>query len=168
MIEKVKFKNSRDLTLVGNLYSVDSESIIVMCHGYTPEIITMVLSGALTDSMNHNWSEIFTKKQMKELEEKGYLTEYTPQEIRKEIVIDKRILKDFELIDQNKLLEDVNCPVLIIHGNNDEEGKLLYKRSKAAMTLLSSDSKSVNSLKIVPVASKHLLTMKLLLAGITD
>ncbi len=61
MIEKVKFKNSRDLTLVGNLYSVDSESIIVMCHGYTPEIITMVLSGALTDSMNHNWYEIFTK-----------------------------------------------------------------------------------------------------------
>lgn len=168
MIEKVKFKNSRDLTLVGNLYSVDSESIVVMCHGYTPEIITMVLSGALIDSMNHNWSEIFTKKQMKELEEKGYLTEYKPKEIRKEIVIDKRILKDFELIDQNKLLEDVNCPVLIIHGNNDEEEKLLYERSKAAMILLSSDSKSVNSLKIVPVASKHLLTMKLLLAGITD
>ncbi|WP_353096898.1 alpha/beta fold hydrolase [Tissierella praeacuta] len=223
MIEKVTFKNSRDLTLVGNLYSVDSESIIVMCHGfmsskyskgrfeklatafiksgynallfdfsgcgesdndiltvekevddlkhaiefvkskgykkiglyghslgtliclksYTPEIIMMVLSGALTGSMNYNWSEIFTKEQMKELEEKGYLTEYTPQEIRKEIVIDKRILKDFELIDQNKLLEDVNCPVLIIHGNNDEEEKLLYERSKVAMTFLTSDSKLV-------------------------
>ncbi len=248
MMERVTFKNSRDLKLVGHLYSADSESIIVMCHGfmsdkyskgrferlaiafnksgysallfdfsgcgesdddiltvekeiddlkhaiefvkskgykkialyghslgtliclksYSPEIITMVLSGALTDSMKYNWLEIFTKKQMKELEEKGYLTEYTPQEIRKEIVIDKRILEDFELINQKKLLEDVDCPVLIIHGNNDEEEKLLYERSKAAMTLLSSDSKSVNSLKIVPVASKHLLTMKLLLAGITD
>jgi pimeloyl-ACP methyl ester carboxylesterase len=103
----------------------------------------MVLSGALTDSMKYNWSEIFTKEQMKELEEKGYLTEYTSLEVRKEIVIDKRILEDFELINQRKLLEDVNCPVLIIHGNNDEEEKLLYERSKAAMTLLSSDSKLV-------------------------
>lgn len=101
----------------------------------------MVLSGALTDSMKYNWSEIFTKEQMQELEEKGYLTEYTPQEVRKKIVIDKRILKDFELINQKKLLKDINCPVLIIHGNNDEEEKLLYERSKTAMTLLSSDSK---------------------------
>ncbi len=39
---------------------------------------------------------------MKEREEKGYLTEYTPIEIWKEIVIDKRTLKDNELIDKNK------------------------------------------------------------------
>lgn len=101
----------------------------------------MVLSGALTDSMKYNWSEIFTKEQMKELEERGYLREYTPLEVRKKIVIDKGILKDFEMINQKELLKDVNCPVLIIHGNNDEEEKLLYERSKTAMTLLSGDSK---------------------------
>lgn len=78
---------------------------------------------------------------MQELEEKGYLTEYTPKEVRKKIVVDKRILKGFELINQKELLKDVNCPVLIIHGNNDEEERLLYERSKAAMTLLSRDSK---------------------------
>lgn len=60
----------------------------------------MVLSGALTDSMKYNWSEIFTEEQMKELEERGYLTEYTPLEVRKKIVIDKRILKDIEMINQ--------------------------------------------------------------------
>lgn len=221
MMERVTFKNSRNLTLVGHLYPSTSESIIVMCHGfmsskyskgrferlattfnksghsallfdfsgcgesdddiltvekevedlksaiefvkskgykkialyghslgtliclksYTSEIISMVLSGALTDSMKYNWSEIFTKEQMKQLEEKGYLTEYTPLEVRKKIVIDKRILKDFELINQKELLKDVNCPILIIHGNNEVEEKLLYERSKAAMTLLSSDSK---------------------------
>lgn len=220
-MERITFKNSRNLTLVGHLYPSTSESIIIMCHGfmsskyskgrferlavafnksgysalafdfsgcgesdddiltvekevddlksailfvkskgykkialyghslgtliclksYTPEITTMVLSGALTDSMKYNWPEIFTKEQMQELVEKGYLTEYTPEEVRKKIVIDKRILKDFELINQKKILKDVNCPVLIIHGNNDEEEKLLYERSKIAMGLLSSDSK---------------------------
>lgn len=221
MMERVRFKNSRNLNLVGHLYPSTSESIIIMCHGfmsnkhskgrferlatafnessysallfdfsgcgesdddiltvekevddlksaiqfvkskgykkialyghslgtviclknYTPEIITMVLSGAGTDSIKYNWYEFFTKEQMQELEEKGYLTEHTPQEVRKKIVIDKRILKDFELINQKELLKDVNCPVLIIHGNNDEEEKLLYERSKAAMALLSNDSK---------------------------
>lgn len=220
-MERVTFKNSRDLTLVGNLYPSTSKSIIIMCHGfmsnkhskgrfkrlaisfnkcgysallfdfsgcgesdddfltvekevddlksaiqfvkskgyekialyghslgtliclksYTPEITTMVLSGALTDSMKYDWDEFFAKEQMKELEEKGYLTEHTPKEVRKKIVIDKRILKDFELINQKEVLKDVNCPVLIIHGNNDEEEKLLCERSKVAMSLLSSDSK---------------------------
>lgn len=221
MMERISFKNSRSLTLVGHLYPSTSKSIIIMCHGfmsskyskgrferlaiafnkcgysallfdfsgcgesdddiltiekevddlnsaiqfvkskgyekialyghslgtliclksYNPRITTMVLSGALTDSMKYNWYEIFTKEQMQELEEKGYLTEYTPKEVRKRIMIDKRILKSFELINQKKLLKDVNCPILIIHGNNGEEEKLLYERSKAAMTLLSSDSK---------------------------
>lgn len=221
MMERVRFKNSRNLNLVGHLYPSTSESIIIMCHGfmsnkyskgrferlamafnesgysallfdfsgcgesdddiltvekevddlksaiqfvklkgykkialyghslgtliclknYTPEIITMVLSGAATDSMKYNWYEFFTKEQMEELEEKGYLIQYTPQEFRKKTTIDERILKDFELINQRELLKDVNCPVLIIHGNNDEEEKLLYERSKAAMSLLSKDSK---------------------------
>lgn len=220
-MERVAFRNSRNLNLVGHLYPSTSESIIIMCHGfmsnkhskgrferlatafnksgystllfdfsgcgesdddiltvekevddlksaiqfvkskgykkialyghslgtliclknYTPEIITMVLSGALTDSMKYNWYEFFTKEQMEELEEKGYLTQYTPQEFRKKTIIDERILKDFELINQKELLKDVNCPVLIIHGNNDEEEKLLYERSKAAIGLLSKDSK---------------------------
>ena len=232
-MERVTFKNSRNLTLVGNLYSSTSESIIVMCHGfmsdkhskgrfdrlatafyksghsalnfdfsgcgesdddiltvekevddlksaiqfvksigykkialyghslgtliclknYTPEIITMVLSGALTDSTKYNWYEIFSRNQMQELEEKGYLTEYTPQEVRNKIVVDKRILKDFELINQKELLKNVNCPVLIIHGNNDEEEKLLYERSKTAMTLLS----NVSKLEVIDGANHNFL-----------
>lgn len=221
MVERVTFKNSRNLTLVGSLYPSTSESIIILCHGfmsnkyskgrfeklatafnksghsalifdfsgcgeseddiltvekevddlkstiqfakskgykkialygyslgtliclksYTPEIITMVLTGALTDSMEYNWTEFFTKEQIQELEEKGYLIEHTPMEIRKKIIIDKTILKDFENINQKELLKGVKCPVLIIHGNNDEEERLLYEKSKAAMKLLSKDSK---------------------------
>lgn len=220
-MERVTFKNTRNLTLVGNLYPSTSKSIIIMCHGfmsnkhskgrfkrlavafnksgysalsfdfsgcgesdddfltvkkevddlksaiqfvksmgyekialyghslgsliclksYTPEIRTIVLSGALTDSMKYDWEEFFTKEQMQELEEEGYLIEYTPKEVRKKTLIDRRILKDFELINQEELLKNIDCPVLIIHGDNDEEERLLHKRSKAAMNFLSNDSK---------------------------
>ena len=220
-MERVTFANSKNLTLVGNLYPAVGDSIIIMCHGftsnkysrgrferlikafnksgfsalafdfrgcgesdddsltvdkevddlksaiefvkskgykrialyghslgtliclkcYTPEIITMVLSGALTDSMNYNWDEVFTKEQMQELKEKGYITEPTLNDIREKIIIDKQMLIDFESINQKELLKNITCPVLIIHGNNEEEETLLCERSKRGMTLLSEDSK---------------------------
>ncbi|MBW2973397.1 alpha/beta fold hydrolase [Candidatus Woesearchaeota archaeon] len=34
-MEKINFKNSRGLTLVGDFYSVDSDSIVIMMHGFT-------------------------------------------------------------------------------------------------------------------------------------
>lgn len=34
-MEKINFKNSRNLNLVGNLYLADSESVIIMAHGFT-------------------------------------------------------------------------------------------------------------------------------------
>lgn len=219
-MERVKFKNSRNLKLVGNLYPSNSKSIIIMCHGFMsnkysrgrfeklaiafnecsfsalafdfsgcgesdndsltiekevddlisaimyvkskgyekialyghslgtliclksciPEIITMVLSGALTGPMRYNWNEFFTKKQMEELENKGYITEYTSEGARETIIIDKKILEGFELINQKELLRKVKCPVLLIHGDNDEEENLLYERSKVAVNLLSPDS----------------------------
>ncbi|MBS4538966.1 alpha/beta fold hydrolase [Clostridium sp. D2Q-11] len=232
-MNKVNFQNSRGLNIVGNLNSVDSNTVIIMAHGFTSnkasrgrfdklaealnkagydalaidfsgcgesdddfltvekevddlnsaiqfvkskgyerialyghslgsliclkcysnEIVTMVLSGALTGPMKYNWDEFYTKEQMQELEEKGYLTEHTPKEVRKKVLVDKQILKDFEMINQENLLRDVNCPVLIIHGNNDEEEKQLYERSKSAMTLLSNDSK----LKVIDGADHSFL-----------
>lgn len=220
-MERVTFKNLRNLKLVGNLYPSNSKSIIIMCHGfmsnkysrgrfeklatafnecgfsalafdfsgcgesgndsltiekevddfksailyvkskgyekialygrslgtliclkiYTPEIITMVLSGALTGSMEYNWNEFFTKEQMEELKKKRYITEYTSEEARETIIIDRKILEGFEQINQKELLRKLKCPVLLIHGDNDEEEKLLCERSKVAINLLSTDSR---------------------------
>lgn len=220
-MEKISFKNSRNLKLIGNLYLSNSKSIIIMCHGfmsdkysrgrfeklgfafnnygfdaltfdfsgcgesdndsltiekevddlkaaisyaksreyekialyghslgsliclknYITEIETMVLLGALTGSMKYNWIEFFTEGQMKELEVKGLITEYISKGIRDKIIIDKKILEGFEIIDQNELLKGVKCPVLIIHGNGDEEEALLHERSKVAINMLSPDSR---------------------------
>lgn len=221
VMERISFKNSRSLRLVGNLYSSNSKTIIIMCHGfmsdkyskgrfdklatafnkcgfdalvfdfsgcgesdndsltietevddlksaishviskgyerialfgyslgtliclksYIPEIVTMVLLGALTGPMKYNWDEFFTQEQMKELEENGSIIEYISGGTRNKIIIDRKVIEGFELIDQGELLKEVKCPVLIIHGDGDEEESLLYEKSKVAINLLSTDSR---------------------------
>jgi alpha/beta superfamily hydrolase len=51
------------------------------------------------------------------------------------------MLKDFEEVDQERLLKPVQCPVLIIHGNGDDEERLLLENSRKAMPLLPEDSR---------------------------
>lgn len=222
-MEKVSFKNSRNLSLSGNLYPAGNKDIVILSHGFTAdkysrgrferltsalnlndisaltfdfsgcgesdddslnmtkeaddlksainfvkglgykrialyghslgtvitlkafneEIISMVLSGAGTDSMKYNWNEYFTQSQMKELEEKGIITELRPGEIREKLVIEKQMLKDFEQVNGEKLLKNISCPVLIIHGNRGEEENFLLEKSKRGIMLLSPESKLV-------------------------
>ena len=234
-MERLTFNNSKNLTLVGNLYPSEGDSIIIMCHGFlsnrysrgrferlikvlnrsginaftfdfsgcgesedenlkvenevddlksaitfmkskgykkialyghslgtlvclrcfTSQIVTMALSGALTDSMHYNWNEISIEGQMEELNEKGHITEIVDDGLREKIIIDKQILMDFGSINQKELLKDITCPVLIIHGDNDEEERLLCDRSKRAMKLLSNNSK----LEVIDGASHSFLEM---------
>jgi pimeloyl-ACP methyl ester carboxylesterase len=222
-MDKVTFSSSRDKSLSGHLYRVDSDAIIIMAHGFTSDkiskgrfkilakafnrsgynalafdfsgigeseddsltaakqmddlqaaisyaksrgyrrialyghslgsliclmaysqdIVTMVLSGALTGPMHYNWHDYFTDKQMAELEEKGYLTIVKEDSFRKKIVVDEQMLRDFEEIDQETIMKEVKCPVLLIHGNNeeDEEELLLLENSKLAMKYLSNGSR---------------------------
>lgn len=34
-MEKITFKNSRDLKIVGNLFGINSSTLIIMAHGFT-------------------------------------------------------------------------------------------------------------------------------------
>ncbi|MDM8534172.1 alpha/beta hydrolase [Clostridiaceae bacterium HSG29] len=222
-MEKLTFKNSRDLSLVGNLYSSDSNSIVIMAHGFTnnksfqgrfdriaeslneldfdvfafdfsgcgesdpdilsaakevddlnsaiefvkskgyekialfgnslgsliclrcfrSEIKTMILMGALSHSMTYDWNEEFTQVQMDELERVGIIT-FNSEElgIRR---VDHQMLNDFEDINQKKLLEAITCPVLIIHGNNEEDKEelQLLANSRKGMGLLPETSELV-------------------------
>jgi pimeloyl-ACP methyl ester carboxylesterase len=217
-MEKVTFKNSRNLTLAGNFYPSSLESIIIMCHGftsdkssrgrfdrfanafhqlgysvlafdfsgcgesdderltmttrtddlhsaisfvksrgfsrialyghslgsrvclecYTDQIVTMVLTGALTGPMKYDWNKHLTIEETQELKGKGYITRYQKQ---RNVIIDKQMLLDFELVDQKKLLTSVKCPVLIMNGDADEEERVLYQLSRQGMKWLPKDSK---------------------------
>lgn len=199
-MEKVKFENKRDLELVGNYWEADSDTGIVMSHGYTgdktewgyfdkiaeelneagynvlafdfagsgesddealkiknqvedletaidyiksreiervglfghsqgglvslrnysDDIEAMVLTSPVTDSMANYADYRLTESQRKELETEGQWTKYREKGPRTKIVIDKEILEEKESVDQDELLENVECPVRIIHGNKDE------------------------------------------------
>lgn len=105
---------------------------------YDHRIDTMILSGALTDRMFYQWDDYFSLDEMNDIETKGYF--YTND--MKPHLITKQTLKDFESIHQETLLTRVKCPVLIIHGNNqqDEEELMLLERSKKGMQFLSESS----------------------------
>jgi pimeloyl-ACP methyl ester carboxylesterase len=76
---------------------------------------------------------------MDELKEKGYLTmESKTLGVRR---VGEQMLLDFEQINQKELLSKVTCPVLIIHGDGDEEEWELLERSKRGMKILSPESK---------------------------
>ncbi len=216
-MERVIFKNSRNLTLVGTYLSTPSKSAIVLAHGFTsdkssdgrfdrlgealnasgycvlafdfggcgesdddildiehqiddlksaisfvqskgadaiglhghslgsliclkcfsPAIRTMVLTGALTDSMQYDWGRFFSATQLRQLEEHQVLV--ARDRTGKERKIGRKILNDFALIGQKRLLQNVVCPLLIIHGNDpgDWEETQLLERSRRGMRFLS-------------------------------
>ncbi|MEC3884478.1 alpha/beta hydrolase [Halobacillus sp. HZG1] len=98
----------------------------VCLESYQPNYIkTMILTGAGTGPVTYDWTEEFTSAQLKELKETGYLKQPVQDPYRKEIVISKQMLVDFEQLDQEKLLSSIQCPVLIVHGDQGEEEILL-------------------------------------------
>lgn len=217
-MDKISFNNSRGLKIVANLYSVGSNKLIIMAHGfmndkssngrfeklseslnkinydtlaidfsgcgesedddiisknqvddlnsaiefaiskeyekiglfgnsfgtlaclksYRKEVITMVLVGAITESMPYDWHEYFSKEQMGNLNKEGFFYSDTDRKHK----ITKQTLMDFENINQENLVKDVNCPILIIHGNNSEDGEelQLLERSKRAINRMPVDS----------------------------
>ena len=218
-MKKVKFNNSRGLNIVASLYSIDSNKLIILAHGfmndkssngrfenlskslnkigydtlaidfsgcgesdndsitlknqvddlysaidfslkegyekiglfgnsfgtlsclknYTKQIVAMVLVGPIMEGMEYDWSEHFSKEQMHNLNTKGFFHSHTNRNHK----ITKQTLVDFENINQNDLIKGVDCPILIVHGNNieDKEELQLLKRSEKAINKMSLDSR---------------------------
>lgn len=133
-INFVRSKEYSKIALFGNSFGTLS-----CLKNYNSNIDTMILTGALTDQMHYEWHEYFSDKQMNDLESKGYFN--TESERRHKIT--HQTLMDFEAINQNELLTHVDCPVLIIHGNNQEDNEelMLLERSTKGMKFLSEDSR---------------------------
>jgi pimeloyl-ACP methyl ester carboxylesterase len=114
---------------------------LICLRAFTPAISTMVLTGALTDSMKYEWEQFFSEKQLQDLDRDGYLI--TVDRTGKERRIGRKMLDGFGEIDQRALLTNVGCPVLLIHGDdpNDLEEIQLLERTRRGMKFLSSDSR---------------------------
>jgi pimeloyl-ACP methyl ester carboxylesterase len=135
-INFVKLLGYKKIALYGH-----SLGSLICLRAYTPEIITLVLSGALTDSMTYDWEEFYSKEQMAFLKEHGYFIQQVNSAFRRESKIDKTMLDGFEKINQVELLSRIKCPTLIIHGNNGKEENQLLERSQRGLKLLPQGSK---------------------------
>ncbi|WP_282032788.1 alpha/beta hydrolase [Metabacillus indicus] len=136
VIEYAKQRGFQSIVLYG--HSLGSR-ICLMC--YSKEVSTMILTGASTGPHTYNWNDHFTAVQMRELQETGVITEQLSSGPRNKIIIDQQMLLDFEQGNQKELLSAVACPVLIIHGNADEEERMLAETSKRGMKWLPQGSK---------------------------
>jgi pimeloyl-ACP methyl ester carboxylesterase len=198
-MQRVTFKNSRGLTLVGNFSSAESKKIIILVHGFTGDKSEGGKFDKLTDALlekNFNvlafdfsgcgesdddpltvtkenddlrcaiefilqkglspigimgyslgalvtanvwdkkmkttvfWSPVtnshpdvrsrFSPEQLEELKKTGLITRIKAQGVRKKYVIDGKLLEERSHIDQKELLRKIKCPVLIIHGDQDQ------------------------------------------------
>ena len=137
-IKFVKSKGFKKIALFGH-----SLGCLVSLKAYCKEIQTMVLWSPITNKVRYRWEDKLSKEQLQELSEKGYFTRKRKNAIREIYHIDKQMLEERETVEQKELLQDINCPVLIIHGTKDENIPL--EDSKNAIKLLSKESQ----LKIV-------------------
>ena len=214
-MKKINIKNSRKLNLVGDLYTTDSDKLIIMSHGFTGDrhewgkfdqiaeafhkmdynVLNFDFSGSgesdddsltvakevddmksvikyardnnyenitlfglslgglisfscydedikaivgmapVTNKVTTNYRhEKFTPEQIKEFNETGQLVYKRDKGFRKEITIDRQMLLDREEVNPKLLLRNIKCPVLIIHG--DEDDRVPLKDSENAIKVL--------------------------------
>jgi pimeloyl-ACP methyl ester carboxylesterase len=108
---------------------------------FSSEISAMVLLGPRTGPKDFRGLKYNTLKQLQEIEEKGYYTFIKKGRIRENIIVDKQLNIDLANINQEELLKTVDCPVLILHGNNGETEIEGLEQSKNALNFLSKQSK---------------------------
>lgn len=132
----IKFVEEKGLNNIGLLGL--SLGGLVSAKVYDKRVKTMVFWAPVTNSRK-NYEKRFTKEQINELHERGFITYNMKKGARKTIMIDKQIITDRESVDQEKLLSRINCPVLIIHGDKDTTVPL--KDSISAMNYLNKESK---------------------------
>ncbi len=114
---------------------------LICLMSFSSEIITMVLSAPLTDSIIDELKATYSKELFNELREKGQITLDIKKGYRSSLVIDKQMLSDFEELNQKKILSRVKCPVLIIHGDTGPDEPVLHAKTIKGIKFLTHESK---------------------------
>lgn len=137
-IAYAKSRGMKRIALVGN-----SMGSYIALRVYTPEIETMLLFAALTGPTQYDWERFYSPEQMREWRTTGRVTMMRDEPYFRRTVIDGKLLDECGSFDQRELLRPVKCPVLIIHGDGDEEERKLLAQSRKGMELLSPKSRLV-------------------------
>ena len=108
-----------------------------------PGVVTMVLTGAGTGPVRYDWARFFSTEQLADFEAKGETSMIVDDGWRHAVRVERRLIEDFEEVDQAQLLGRVRCPVLLIHGGStmDEEERMLLAQSRRGLPLLPKGSR---------------------------
>ena len=133
-----KTRGMKRIALVGN-----SMGSYMALRAYTPEIRTMLLFAALTGPTQYEWGAFYSPEQMLEWRTTGRVTMTRDEPYFRRTVVDGKLLDECGSFDQGELLRRVKCPVLIIHGDGDEEERKLLAQSRKGIELLPAGSRLV-------------------------
>lgn len=137
-IAYAKRRGMKRIALVGN-----SMGSYIALRVYTPEIETMFLLAALTGPTKYDWEAFYSPEQVREWRTTGCVTMTRDEPYFRRTVVDGKLLDECGSFDQGELLRRVQCPVLIIHGDGDEEERKLLAQSRKGIELLPAGSRLV-------------------------
>lgn len=120
-------------------------------NAYCTSVETMVLIGALTGPVDWNWEEMCTDEQLREIQTKGYITNPVHDGLRAVVQVDANLLRDILTIDQKSLFSKLSCPILIVHGDSDQQEIDLLAISKIGLSFAPQGSQ----LRVIKGASHY-------------
>lgn len=90
---------------------------------YNEDVLTMVLQAPVTKGANPDYFD--TEEARKEFNENGFVMY---KKDGKYFKVPKQYLDERKSINQKEILSNIKCPVLIIHGSDDESIPIEYSR----------------------------------------
>lgn len=120
-----------------------SQGGLIALKNYRENVKTVVLVAPLTHKIEDYRDRKLSDEQVRELEEKEYTVRTREKGNRDEFIIPKQVIERKESLDQDKILQDIECPVLIIHGSEDETVPLEHSR-KAVEKLEQAELEVIN------------------------
>ena len=97
-----------------------SQGGLVALRNYSNMIEAMVLTSPVTDSLADYADTRLTEEQREELKENGIYTKSREKGVRSKYVVHEEVIEKKKNLNQDELLQGVECPVRIIHGTEDD------------------------------------------------
>lgn len=108
---------------------------------WNKKIKALVTLGGVTGPISWRWKHRFSSLHLRRVYRKGYITAPVFDGLRMFIRGELSVLEDLEKIDQKKLFNKIETPILMIHGDADHAERELFKLSKKALKFLPAESK---------------------------
>ncbi len=133
----IKFMNGRGFFKIG-LFGGSLGGLI--CLRNSENVSALVLAAPVT-AREQGLEEQLLKEGFVRLEDGNFLFKFRKESevFRRKVVADKRIIEEWESINQEELMAAVRCPVLIFHGTGDES--VPVQDSENAIKYLNEDSR---------------------------